>query len=112
MIGQVLWEAGKLEEADKFWRAARSTLAAFPRGAGGRSAATDTALESWQIIARTYAQHGLYEEAARLFEEAAPLARATLRERVAVDLYDFNAICLRLRCKDTEAYRRGVCKAG
>ena len=112
VIGQVLWEAGKLEEADKFWHAARSTLATFPRNAGQRSAATDTALESWQIIARTYAQHGLYEEAARLFEDAAPLARATLRERVAVDLYDFNAICLRLRCEDTEAYRRAVCQAG
>ena len=110
MIGQVLWEAGTLEEADKFWHAARSTLATFPRNAGQRSAATDTALESWQIIARTYAQHGLYEEAAQLFEDAAPLARATLRERVALDLYDFNAICLHLRCDDTEAYRRACAK--
>ena len=109
-IGQVLWEAGKLEEADKFWHAARSTLAAFPSNAGQRSAATDSALESWQIIARTYAQHGLYEQAAQLFEDAAPLARATLRERVAVDLYDFNAICLRLRCENTDAYRHACAK--
>ncbi len=110
VIGQVLWEAGNLEEADKSSRAARSTLATFPRSAGPRSAATDTALESWQIIARTYAQHGLYEEAAGLFEDAAPLARATMRERAAIDLYDFNVICLRLRCEDTEAYRRACAK--
>ena len=84
----------------------KSTAHAFPRNAGQRSAATDTALESWQTIARTYAQHALYEEAAQLFEDAMPLAGATLPQRVAIDFYDFNAICLRLRCGDTEAYRR------
>jgi serine/threonine-protein kinase len=105
-IGQVLWEAGKLSEGQTAWRAACATLASFARQKVGRSPAAETALEAWQTVARTYAQHGLCKEAAGLFEQAAPLARRCLRPRVALDLYDFNAACLLLHEGDIEGYRR------
>ncbi len=113
-IGQVLWGANRLQEAAEQWRAACLTLRSFSRMSGRQATsisdeqavAAETALESWQAIARTYAQHGLCQQAAEVYEEAAPLARQTLRKRVALDLYDFNATCLRLQSGDLHAYQR------